>query len=117
MQNAFKHSVYPHYFIYLAFNYKIMKKIVLDGARFSNMAQFYDEVEKVFTANLTWKIGRNLSAFNDVLRGGFGVFEYDEKILLIWKNSAKSRKELEKFDVLIEIISNHSKHIHFRLEK
>ena len=44
----------------------------IDGRRFSNMAGFYDEVEQVFTCGLDWKIGRNLDAFNDILRGGFG---------------------------------------------
>ena len=42
------------------------------GRRFSNMAGFYNEVERVFTSGLDWKIGRNLNAFNDILRGGFG---------------------------------------------
>ena len=39
------------------------------------MAGFYDEVEQVFTCGLDWKIGRNLDAFNDILRGGFGRHE------------------------------------------
>ena len=48
---------------------------IIDGRRFSNMAGFYDEVEQVFTCGLDWKIGRNLDAFNDILRGGFGRHE------------------------------------------
>ena len=48
----------------------------IDGRRFSNMAGFYDEVEQVFICGLDWKIGRNLNAFNDILRGGFGRHEY-----------------------------------------
>lgn len=35
----------------------------IDGRRFSSMAGFYDEVERVFTFGLDWKIGRNLNAF------------------------------------------------------
>ena len=38
-------------------------------------------------------VGRNLSAFNDVLRGGFGLFEYDEPISIVWNHSAKSRHD------------------------
>ena len=45
----------------------------IDGRRFSNMAGFYDEVEQVFTCGLDWKIGRNLDAFNDILRGGMSM--------------------------------------------
>ena len=44
----------------------------IDGRRFSNMAGFYREAEWVFTCGLDWKIGRNLNAFNDILRGGLG---------------------------------------------
>ena len=67
-------------------------EIIIDGANFSTIDEFYDEVEKKFTKNLSWKIGRNLDAFNDVLSGGFGVFER-EPIIIKWKNSAKSRND------------------------
>ena len=56
------------------------QKFTIDGRRFSNMAGFYDEVERVFTSGLDWKIGRNLNAFNDILRGGFGRHEYGQPI-------------------------------------
>jgi hypothetical protein len=36
----------------------------------------------------------NLSAFNDVLRDGFSLFEYDEPISIVWNHSAKSRHDL-----------------------
>ena len=48
------------------------KEFIIDGRRFSTMRGFYDEVEHVFTCGLYWRIGQNLNAFNDVLRGGFG---------------------------------------------
>lgn len=56
----------------------------IDGRRFSNMAGFYDEVEQVFICGLDWKIGRNLNAFNDILRGGFGRHEYGQPIHIQW---------------------------------
>ena len=46
------------------------------------------------TKNLDWKIGRNLDAFNDVLRGGFGAFEYEEPIAIVWEHSDKSKSDL-----------------------
>lgn len=69
----------------------------IDGRRFSNMAGFYDEVEQVFTCGLDWKIGRNLDAFNDILRGGFGRHEYGQPIRIQWlayeKASAISERD------------------------
>jgi len=70
------------------------RELIIDGNNFNNMAGFYCEVENVFTKNLNWKIGRNLNAFNDVLRGGFGVHEYAEPIKVIWIDFEKSRKDL-----------------------
>lgn len=71
-----------------------MKRIVIDGNNFSDLEGFYNEIERVFTNNLEWKIGRNLNAFNDILRGGFGVHEYEEPFILVWENIKKSKTDL-----------------------
>ena len=63
----------------------------IDGHRFSNMAGFYDEVERVLTFGLDRKIGRNLNAFNDILRGGFGRHEYGQPIHIQWLAYEKKR--------------------------
>jgi RNAse (barnase) inhibitor barstar len=70
------------------------KTILLEGNEFSTLSSFYSAVEKALTKDLGWHIGRNLNAFNDVLRGGFGVHDYEEPIRLVWLRSEKSRKEL-----------------------
>ena len=68
--------------------------IILNGNNFSSLKTFYDEIERKFTKDLGWEIGRNLDAFNDVLRGGFGLYEYEEQITIIWENSSKSKSDL-----------------------
>ena len=70
--------------------------LTIDGRRFSNMAGFYDEVEQVFICGLDWKIGRNLNAFNDILRGGFGRHEYGQPIHIQWLAYEKSVRNLGK---------------------
>ena len=62
----------------------------LDGNNFDTLDEFYDEVSRVLIPGEQW--GRNLDAFNDILRGGFGT--PDEGFLLIWKNAARSREKL-----------------------
>jgi len=81
------------------------REFVIDGKNFSTMDEFYDEVEKIFTFNLGWKIGRNLNAFNDVLRGGFGRHE-DEPILIKWLSFKESERKLgvETMKTIQEII-------------
>jgi hypothetical protein len=72
----------------------IRKTILLNANRFSTLASFYQEVENTCTKDLGWSIGRNFDAFNDVLRGGFGVHDYEEPVQLIWLHSDKSQTDL-----------------------
>jgi len=62
----------------------------IDGSRFSTLEGFYDEISRVIIPGAEW--GRNLNAFNDILRGGFGTPEGG--FVLRWNNSALSRERL-----------------------
>lgn len=64
--------------------------LTLDGAAFSDLEGFYDEVSKQLIPGHRW--GRNLDAFNDILRGGFGTPEGGFQ--LRWVNSALSKERL-----------------------
>ena len=88
--------------------------ITINGLNFSNVESFYDEIDRVLTKNLDWQTGHNLDAFNDLLRGGFGVYEYEEPVKIIWTNFSHSTKTLGKelIDTLVEIITGHA-HIEF----
>jgi len=69
------------------------RDFIIDGENFDDIEGFYCEIDNLFTKDLDWETGHNLNAFNDILRGGFGVHEYGEPIKIIWKNFAKSRKD------------------------
>ena len=71
-----------------------MKSFILDGNDFSDLEGFYCEIDKLLTKNPDWKTGHNLLAYNDLLRGGFGVHEYMEPIIIQWKNYSKSKRDL-----------------------
>jgi RNAse (barnase) inhibitor barstar len=62
----------------------------IDGSRFETLEGFYDEVSRVLIPGAEW--GRNLDAFNDILRGGFGT--PDGGFVLRWRNSRLSRIRL-----------------------
>lgn len=99
----------------LTLNTTMSKKIIIiNGDNFSDIETFYDEIDNVLTKNLDWKTGHNLNAFNDLLCGGFGVFEYDETVKIIWNNFSKSKQALgqEMTDTLLRIIKEHG-HIEF----
>lgn len=91
--------------------------ITIDGERFSTLEEFYDEMDRLLTRNLDWRTGHNLDAFNDLLRGGFGVHEYGQGLDIRWVHAAKSRRDFgyfrnrreeeqgkTLFDLLVEII-------------
>lgn len=93
--------------------------IVINGDNFSTLEGFYSEVDKVLTRGIGWKTGHNFAAFNDLLRGGFGVHAYEEAIKLIWQHSDKSKIDLNAvrqgetvYEMLKRIIKEHT-HIEF----
>ena len=83
-----------------------MLEVVLNGNRFDDLEGFYNEIDRLLTKGLTWRTGHNLDAFNDLLRGGFGVHEYGEPVRIKWLHYARSKEKLGSQTVLqlIEII-------------
>jgi len=67
---------------------KPILKIV--GGNFATLEEFYDEVSRKLIPGTSW--GRNLDAFNDILRGGFGTPE--RGFILVWEASNLSRERL-----------------------
>ena len=83
-----------------------MKEFVVDGNNFDDLEGFYCEIDRLLTKNLSFKTGYNYEAFDDLLRGGFGVFDLGEPILIKWVNYDKSKNDLgnEVILTLLEII-------------
>ncbi|MDJ0973509.1 MAG: barstar family protein [Planctomycetota bacterium] len=80
-------------------------ELVLEGSRMPTLDAFYDEVERVLIPGRT--MGRNLDAFNDILRGGFGT--PDDGFVLVLRDADELRANLgdTMFDAIVEIIQNH----------
>ena len=83
-----------------------MKTYTIDGNHFSSLEEFYDEMERIFTSGLSWRTGHNWGAFNDILRGGFGMHDYREPIRIQWIHYSRSKKVLDSQTLLtiLEII-------------
>jgi RNAse (barnase) inhibitor barstar len=63
---------------------------VINGQDFSTLDEFYEVISKVLIPGVEW--GRNLDAFNDILRGDYGTPR--EGFVLRWINSELSRERL-----------------------
>jgi len=70
------------------------KTITINADHFSGLAGFYEEMNKLFMKDVDWKLGHSLDALNDILYGGFGVFNPGEPVLVRWLNASKSRADL-----------------------
>ncbi|MBW7955078.1 barstar family protein [Candidatus Gracilibacteria bacterium] len=89
-----------------------MKTFIINKNHLNSLDDFYDEIEKNFIKDNTLNFGRNLDALEDVLYGGYGVFEPGETIKIIWENFDESKKTIKNIDVIEEII-NDNKNIIF----
>ncbi|WP_336718470.1 ribonuclease inhibitor [Chryseobacterium mucoviscidosis] len=72
------------------------KMTVINGSHFSNLEAFYEEVSLLFLKDEDWKVG-TLDGFDDILYG------YEGEI--IWKDSRKSKEDLD-FDLTKEFYEN-----------
>lgn len=73
--------------------------VEIDGLAFESLEGFFDVFGIAALGGTEY--GRNLDAFNDVLRGGFGT--PDGGFVLRWKNSETSRQRLG-FDETVRFI-------------
>lgn len=64
--------------------------VTINGASFDTLEGFFDEFGRHALPGVTW--GRNLDAFNDVLRGGMGTPKGG--FVLVWQHHALSRRRL-----------------------
>lgn len=90
------------------------KTIYINGNNFTDLEGFYTEADRVLTRNLGWQTGHNPDALNDLLRGGFGVYEYEEPVTIVWENFDQSVAALGQplINTILEIIASHD-HITF----
>lgn len=86
-----------------------MKIFKVNWNHLNNLDDFYNEIEKIFLYNSNLKFWRNLDALEDVFYWWYWSFKTWEKIEIIWENFDKSKKVIEKIDIIEEIIldNNH----------
>ena len=68
--------------------------LTLDGRRIHDLASFYDEVNRVFMADVDWPLGHSLDALDDMLYGGYGALDGDAPVTLVWTDFEQSRRAL-----------------------
>lgn len=93
-----------------------IKVFTLDGHNINSISEFHDEIQNVLCPSFK-HYGRSWNAFNDILRGGFGSFEFGEKIIIIFKYKRYVEKRLgEGFLKKIEKYVSSNKNIELKYE-
>lgn len=59
-----------------------------------DISSFYDEINRVFMADESWRLGQSLDALDDLLRGGFGAIEGREPVTILWRDIEHSKAAL-----------------------
>mmetsp|Transcript_13345 Transcript_13345/g.15885 ORF Transcript_13345/g.15885 Transcript_13345/m.15885 type:complete len:107 (-) Transcript_13345:154-474(-) len=75
--------------------------VELDLRGHADLNQFYDRVAETFCPDFK-DFGRNLDAFNDILRGGY-KYQYGQKIHIKIRGK-KSAEALPRWDTIKEIL-------------
>ena len=71
-----------------------MQTLVIEGGNVHGIASFYDEINRVFMPDETWKLGASLDALDDMLRGAYGAAAGRHAVLLVWRDMEKNRADL-----------------------
>lgn len=62
------------------------KEFVIDGNRIKDKSSLYEEINRKFMQEESWKLAESLDAFDDLLYGGFGAIKEKEEIKIVWLN-------------------------------
>lgn len=69
-------------------------RLVLEGSRIHDIASFYDEINRVFMAGESWRLGESLDALDDLLHGGYGALHGHPTATLLWRDIDLCRHRL-----------------------
>lgn len=70
------------------------RTLVLDGRAVRDIPSFYDEINRVFMAGESWRLGASLDALDDLLRGGYGATRGAGTVTLVWRAMEDARAAL-----------------------
>lgn len=71
-----------------------MTDFVIEGARITDIASLYDELNRVFMVGEDWRLGESLDALHDMLFGGYGALAGAATPTIIWRDAEASRAAL-----------------------
>jgi RNAse (barnase) inhibitor barstar len=87
-----------------------MKKqeFILNGSKISNKHSFFKEISETIFPDFEWKNGYSFDVLADILEGGYGLIDYQEKYAIRWQNFNNSARKMDKqlLDEVLKILND-----------
>lgn len=71
-----------------------MTLFTIEGSAITDIASFYDELNRLFMQPEDWRLGPSLDALDDLLYGGFGALRGASDARVVWRDAEVSRRAL-----------------------
>ena len=71
-----------------------MPEWVIEGSAIHGIDDFYAQLNRLLMAGEDWELGPSLDALNDVLWGGIGAMQGQQRVRFVWRDHAASRRAL-----------------------
>jgi RNAse (barnase) inhibitor barstar len=85
------------------------KEFILNGTRINTIKRFYEEIENELLLDSNAIDNWSLDAFDDILQGGYGLYDLQEEIIIKWVNFRSSEKKMnpEILESIVKIFQSH----------
>lgn len=90
----------------------MMKEFIIEGTRITTVKSFFEEIERELLVDRSGIDSWSLDVLDDVLLGGYGLYDLKDGVRLVWRNYERSKRRLNAIFLndLVEILTSH-KHV------
>jgi hypothetical protein len=79
------------------------QEFILNGSKISNKHSFFKEISETIFPDFEWKSGYSFDVLSDILEGGYGLIDDQEKYAIRWQNFNSSTRKMEE-KLLLDIL-------------
>lgn len=82
------------------------QEFILNGRKISSQHSFFKEITVVIFPSFEWKNGHTFDVLEDILKGGYGLIDYQESYIIRWLNFDSSKRKMNKIllDDILDIL-------------
>lgn len=70
------------------------ERLIINGNAITGIPSLYEEINRVFMSNESWRLGHSLDALDDLLYGAYGALHGRDRVTVEWRDMETSRVAL-----------------------